>query len=208
MIIKKITTLFKWLCFTNPKSRRDTVITKSHLAFSLSIIFLILIAFPEGLQAGNMYECRDKNGKTIYSNTLLDNGYKCISIFSYRDITDEERRAWEIESEEKKRALLIREAEEKKKREIEQWSEQKRKLNEEQKRKEEQRLKEHNDMLKREEERRIKEEERREREEERRINEEERLKREEWRRIREEERRETELEIQKEIFRQKKMKRP
>jgi hypothetical protein len=136
---------------------------KSRLAVSSSIILLILIAFPEGLQCGTIYKCVDKNGTVTLSDRFLEKGYKCMTLESFRDITDEERMAWEIESKEKAKAIKAGEAQEKQKREMDQLAEQERILKDAQRRKEEQRLNEQADMIKREEDRRIREEERQKR---------------------------------------------
>lgn len=77
--------------------RRDTVITKSLLVVRSSIILLILIAFPEGLQCGTIYKCVDKNGTITLSDRFLEKGYNCKPLHSFKDITDEDRKAWEIE---------------------------------------------------------------------------------------------------------------
>ncbi len=72
------------------------MIIKPLLTVSLSIILLI-IAFPEGLQAGNLYDCRDKNGSIFLSDTPLGKGYNCKHVLSFDDITAEDRKSWEKE---------------------------------------------------------------------------------------------------------------
>jgi hypothetical protein len=67
------------------------------LAVSSSIMLLILIAFPEGLHAGAIYDCRDQNGSITLSDTPLGKGYNCKHLRSFDDITDEDRKSWEKE---------------------------------------------------------------------------------------------------------------
>jgi hypothetical protein len=105
--------------------RRDTVITKSLLAVNSSIILLILIAFPEGLQAGTIYDCRDQTGSITLSTTPLGKGYTCKHLQSYDDITDEDRKSWEKErnllkeKREKEEAQEEKERIERRKKEVE-----------------------------------------------------------------------------------------
>jgi hypothetical protein len=73
------------------------VIIKSLLAAGSSVIIVILITFPEGLQAGTIYDCRDKNGSIVLSDTPLGKGYNCKRVLSFDDITDEDRKSWEKE---------------------------------------------------------------------------------------------------------------
>ena len=73
------------------------MITKSPLVVSSSIILLILIAFPEGLQAGTIYDCRDQNGSIVLTDTPMGKGYNCKPLKSFDDITDEDRKSWEKE---------------------------------------------------------------------------------------------------------------
>lgn len=73
------------------------MITKQLLAISSSIILLVLITFPAGLQAGATYECKDKNGSITLSDVPLGKGYNCKPLESFRDVTNEDRKTWEKE---------------------------------------------------------------------------------------------------------------
>jgi hypothetical protein len=75
--------------------------TKLIFTLSSAIILLIVIVLPEGLQAAAVYDCRDQNGSIVLSDTPLGKGYKCKPMESFKEITDEDRKTWEKEKQQK-----------------------------------------------------------------------------------------------------------
>jgi hypothetical protein len=73
------------------------VITKSLLVFNTSIILIILVSLPKGMQAGTLYECKDQIGTIVISDIPLGKGYNCKPLEFFREITNEERRPRETE---------------------------------------------------------------------------------------------------------------
>ena len=66
------------------------------LLFALGVC-IVLIVFPLGLQAGTIYECKDRGGAVTLTDTPLGGGYDCRPKQSFQDVTEEEKAAWEKE---------------------------------------------------------------------------------------------------------------
>lgn len=67
------------------------------LALGSPFICIALIAFPEGLQAGTIYDCRDQSGSVILTDAPLGEGYNCKPKESFQDATEEQKAAFEQE---------------------------------------------------------------------------------------------------------------
>jgi hypothetical protein len=76
---------------------REAIIMKLLFALGSPFIYIALIAFPGGLQAGTIYECRDQSGAVTLTDTPLGGGYDCRPKQSFQDVTEEEKAAWENE---------------------------------------------------------------------------------------------------------------
>jgi hypothetical protein len=92
--------------------------TKSLFAVNLSVVIFLFLALPEALQAGAIYSCNDGSDTIAFSDKDLGENYKCVPMISFKDITEDERRAWEIENRENTRARDSSEAQQEKTREM------------------------------------------------------------------------------------------
>jgi hypothetical protein len=122
---------------------------KSLFAVSLSVVIFLFLALPKALQSGAIYSCNDGSDTVAFSDKDLGENYKCVPMFSFKDITEDERRAWEIENRENTRARDASEVQQENTREINERTQAQQVLAQQQR-------------LRREEQRRIREEQRRE----------------------------------------------
>jgi hypothetical protein len=67
------------------------------LALGSPLIYISLIAFAGGLQAGTIYDCRDQSGSVILTDAPLGEGYNCKPKESFQDATEEQKAALEKE---------------------------------------------------------------------------------------------------------------
>lgn len=70
---------------------------KSWFVLGLPLICIVLVAFPGGLQAGTLFECRDQSGTVILTDAPLGEGYQCRPKGYFQDATEEEKAALEKE---------------------------------------------------------------------------------------------------------------
>jgi hypothetical protein len=61
------------------------------------LICIALIAFPGGLEAGTLYDCRDQSGTVILTDAPLGEGYQCRPKGFFQDATEEQKAALEKE---------------------------------------------------------------------------------------------------------------
>jgi hypothetical protein len=67
------------------------------LVLGSPLICIALIAFPGGLQAGTLYDCRDQSGSVILTDAPLGEGYNCRPKGFFQDATEEQKEASEKE---------------------------------------------------------------------------------------------------------------
>jgi hypothetical protein len=70
---------------------------KSWFVLGSSLICIALIAFPGGLEAGTLYDCRDQSGAVILTDAPLGQGYNCRPKGFFQDATEEQKAALEKE---------------------------------------------------------------------------------------------------------------
>jgi hypothetical protein len=85
------------MSFRDYESRRDSIMMKLWLALGSPLICIALIAFPGGLQAGTIYDCRDQSGSVILTDAPLGVGYICKPKEFFQDATEEQKAASEKE---------------------------------------------------------------------------------------------------------------
>lgn len=66
-------------------------------------VFFILFVFVSSIYAGEFYNCIDRDGNTILTNSPQDGMKKCVLKESYKDPTPEEVKAQEQRESERKR---------------------------------------------------------------------------------------------------------
>lgn len=81
------------------------MISQTRLVVGLSILIPALVVFPEHLQAGTVYDCKDQSGSSVLSNILLGNEYNCKPLELFRNMMNGERSPREEEKDERRKAV-------------------------------------------------------------------------------------------------------
>ena len=68
---------------------------------TMGCLFCMILLLPALVDAGAIYNCVDRNGKSVLTDKPLGKDYKCTILERFKDATDTEREAWEKDRQSK-----------------------------------------------------------------------------------------------------------
>ena len=68
---------------------------------TVGCLFCMILLLPALVDAGAIYNCVDRNGKSVLTDKPLGKDYRCTILERFKDATDTEREAWEKDRQSK-----------------------------------------------------------------------------------------------------------